>query len=125
MAIDLRACLAEAIATFALIFIGAGAVLANVGMVGVALAHGLVLMCMIYATAHLSGAHVNPAVTIGMLVARKIKAAKAVSYVIAQLIGASVAGALLKLIYVGHAATLGTPALSVVSFWGGVIVDVI
>ncbi len=97
--------LAEFIGTFALVFIGAGAVLVNgltngaVGVVGIALAHGLVLMTMIYSLAHISGAHFNPAVTIAMLVNKRIELAKAVTYLIAQLLGASVAGLLLLFLY--------------------------
>ena len=91
---------AEVIATFSLVFIGAGAVLVNsangaLGLLGVALAHGLVLMSMIYATGHISGAHVNPAVTIAMFATKQIKAQKAVLYIIAQLLGAGIAGFLL------------------------------
>ena len=101
---------AEAVAAFALVFIGAGSILSGNDTTGVALAHGLVLMCMVYATAHVSGAHVNPAVTIGMLVTRKIGASKAVFYIISQLVGAAVAGFLLAAVFPSVAA--GTPALA-------------
>ena len=80
--------LAELIGTFALIFIGAGAILSNTGLIGIALAHGLVLMCMIYALGNVSGGHFNPAVTIGMLATKKIKLLKALMYIIFQLLGA-------------------------------------
>jgi len=99
--------LAEAIATFALVFIGAGAVVANavsnnaLGLVGIALAHGLVLMSMIYATRHISGGHVNPAVTIAMLLTRKIGFVDAIGYIVFQLVGASIAGLMLANIFVG------------------------
>ena len=109
----------EFISTFALIFIGAGAVVAdarygNVGLVGIALAHGLVLMAMIYATAHISGAHVNPAVTFAMWVTKRIDTVKGIGYIISQLLGAAAAGFALKFIYQnnGLVAHLGTPALA-------------
>jgi len=131
---DSKAYLAEAIATFGLVFIGAGAILANffsknqIGIVGIALAHGLVLMCMIYATAHISGGHVNPAVTIGMWITKQIKTAKAIGYIISQLIGASVAGFLLNIIFANapNSINLGTPTLAIgLGFWGGVLVEAI
>ena len=92
-----KASVAEIVATFALIFIGAGACIAAVGLgldlTGVALAHGLVLAIMVSVTAHISGGHVNPAVTIGLWVAGKVPAGRAVVYIVAQLLGA-VAGSL-------------------------------
>ncbi len=104
---------AEAIAAFSLVFIGAGSILAGNDTTGVALAHGLVLMCMVYATAHISGAHVNPAVTIGMLVTRKIGAPRAALYIISQLAGAAAAGFLLSAVFPpATALNLGTPALA-------------
>jgi MIP family channel proteins len=91
--------LAELISTFSLVFIGAGAILSGNSITGVALAHGLVLMAMIYATAHISGAHVNPAVTIAMWVTKKINIKNTVFYIFAQLLGAAIAGFLLLAIF--------------------------
>ena len=102
---QIKELIAEFIGTFALIFIGAGAVLVNsltnggVALVGIALAHGLVLMTMIYSLAHISGAHFNPAVTIALLANKRIHLSKALSYIVAQLLGASVAGLLLLWLY--------------------------
>jgi MIP family channel proteins len=85
---------AEFIGTFALIFIGAGAgALAVGGLVGVALAHGLTLAGLIYAYGHLSGTHVNPAVTFGLWIAGAIDARRAFSYWVFQILG-GIAGAL-------------------------------
>ncbi len=129
---EFQAYIAEAIATFALVFIGAGAVLANdvaqgqIGLVGIALAHGLVLMCMVYATSHISGAHINPAVTLGLWVTEKISSLKAITYIIAQLIGAVGAGYLLKTLFLNASPTLyaGTPVLGAgITFLGGVVVE--
>lgn len=98
--------LAELIGTFALVFIGAGAGAAigspgngAAGLVGVALAHGLVLMAMIYALGHLSGTHVNPAVTISMMATGRLKGRLGVAYLVSQLIGAGLAGFLLSQIF--------------------------
>ncbi|MDP7116136.1 MAG: MIP family channel protein [Candidatus Woesearchaeota archaeon] len=129
-----QAYLAEAIATFALVFIGAGAVLANelsngqIGLVGIALAYGLVLMCMVYATSHISGAHVNPAVTLGFWVTEKISSFKAIAYIVAQLIGALFAGFLLRVLFVNVSPELylGTPVLGAgITFLGGIVVEAV
>ncbi|MBI2075872.1 MAG: aquaporin [Candidatus Aenigmarchaeota archaeon] len=109
---DFHKYLAESIATFSLVFIGAGAVAANaaynnaLGIVGIALAHGLVLMSMIYATRHISGAHVNPAVTIAMLVTKKIQIEEGLGYIVFQLLGAAIAGLFLSSIFAGAPASV-------------------
>jgi aquaporin Z len=82
--------IAEFIGTFALVFIGAGSVVvagpAESGLVGVALAHGVVLAVMVSVLAHISGAHFNPAVTAAVWVARKIDTVRALLYVATQLL---------------------------------------
>jgi MIP family channel proteins len=87
----LSPCIAEAIGTFALIFIGIGAIHANPGLLGVALAHGLTIAVMVSATGHISGGHLNPAVTLGAFVGGKIELKDAIRYWVSQLIGATVA----------------------------------
>jgi len=89
--------LAEFIGTFALVFIGAGAGIANAGLVGVALAHGFTLAVFVYAYGHISGTHVNPAVTWALVWNGTIKWGQAWFYWIAQFGGAILAGFLLKL----------------------------
>jgi MIP family channel proteins len=91
---------AEFIGTFALIFVGVGVICSNaltpgVGLLGIALAHGLTIAVMVSATAAISGGHLNPAVTLGVLVAGKINARRSVAYWIAQLAGATAAAYLL------------------------------
>ena len=106
--------LAELIGTFALTFIGAGSIASGQNnLVGIALAHGIAIMTMIYALGHISGVHINPAVTIGLLVGGKIKLPDAVSYIIAQLVGATLAGFALLVTYPdpAKAAFLGRPTL--------------
>ncbi len=97
-----RRATAEGLAAFALVFAGCGAIVADarydgaLGTVGVALVFGLVIMGMVYATGHLSGAHVNPAVTVAFALTRHFPPREAGAYVGAQLIGA-IGGALLLL----------------------------
>lgn len=97
-----KSAVAELIATFALTFVGAGAVLmtgvADGGLVGVALAHGVTLAIMVSITGHISGGAVNPAVAIGLWVTGKLDTPRAVVYVVAEVAGAVLAAALLKLV---------------------------
>lgn len=114
-----KAAVAEFVATFGLIFIGAGSVImagpSGSGLVGVALAHGLVLAIMVSVTAHISGGVVNPAVAIGLWVAGKLGGLRTVVYIVAELAG-GIFGALMLRIAVPaemwKAASLGTPLLA-------------
>jgi MIP family channel proteins len=112
---------AEFVGTFALIFFGAGAICANemtkggVGLLGIALAHGLAIGIMVTAVGHISGGHLNPAVTIGFWVTRKMSTFDALLYWFAQLAGGAAAAYLLRWIIpedTWHAVWLGTPALA-------------
>jgi aquaporin Z len=88
---------AELFGTLVLIFAGVGtAVLAGgkVGAVGISLAFGLTLVAMAYAIGPVSGCHINPAVTLGMLLSKRIKAGEAVGYMIVQVIGAIIGAGL-------------------------------
>ena len=87
----LRSGLAELIGTFILVFVGGFAVASAQGVVVAALAHGLILVGIIYMYGHISGAHVNPAVTAGLLVGGKIDITKAVLYWVAQFAGGIIA----------------------------------
>jgi MIP family channel proteins len=93
-----KAAVAEFVATFALIFVGAGAVILNANgqldLTGVALAHGLVLAIMVSITAHISGGLVNPAVAISLWVTGKLPTSRAGALILAEIAGA-VAGAFL------------------------------
>jgi len=96
-----RSLVAEAVGTFALVFAGAGAVMVDakthaLGHVGVAIAFGLVIMVMIYAVGHISGAHFNGAVTFAFTLTRHFPWTRAVAYWAAQLTGAIVAAAVLR-----------------------------
>jgi aquaporin NIP len=96
-----RALVAEAIGTFAVVFAGAGAVMVDakthaLGHVGVAITFGLVIMAMIYAVGHVSGAHFNAAVTFAFALTRHFPWRRALGYWIAQLVGAVTAAALLR-----------------------------
>ena len=99
---------AEFIGTFWLVFGGCGAaVLAagipnvGIGYVGVAFAFGLTVLTMAYAIGHISGCHLNPAVSIGLLVGKRFPASELVPYIIAQVAGAIVAAFVLKMIASG------------------------
>ncbi len=91
----MRRALAEGLAAFALVFASCGAIVANathdgaLGAVGTSVTSGLVIMAMIYATGHLSGAHINPAVTVAFTLTRHFPRRDAVAYVAAQTAGAT------------------------------------
>jgi len=115
---------AEFFGTFALIFFGAGSICADqflrsggqagVGLLGIALAHGLAMGIMVTSLGHISGGHFNPAITIGCWVTRKISTFDALAYWVAQLAGATVAAFLLRLLPVDvwGPVQLGTPSLA-------------
>lgn len=98
----LKRCVAEFIGTFALIFVGVGAIYHNAGLLAVALAHGLTIAVMASATAGISGGHLNPAVTFGLLIGGKIDLKNSAAYWVAQLAGASVAGFVLLFLFTGQ-----------------------
>jgi MIP family channel proteins len=130
-----RRCAAEALGTYALVFIGAGSVLtkyfpdADYGILGIAIAHGLVLGVMVTAVMGISGGHLNPAVTLGLLATRRIAPGAAAGYVLSQLVGAVAAAATLKPFYPGgvlRAGALGTPHLgAAVTLTQGIAVEII
>jgi aquaporin Z len=95
---DVRRPAAEALGTFVLVFMGVGsAVIAGeqIGNLGIAFAFGLSLLAMAYAIGPVSGCHINPAVTLGLLVARRITASEAARYWVAQVLGGILAAAVL------------------------------
>lgn len=104
---------AEGIAAFALVFAGCGAAVSNavydgaLGQVGIALTFGLAIMAMIYATGHLSGAHINPAVTLAFTLTRHFPAREAAAYVTAQCVGATAGALALLAVWPDQPAQLG------------------
>lgn len=114
-----RRCFAEGLATFALVFAGCGAIVVDaqrggtLGSTGIATAFGLVIMAMIYATGHLSGAHINPAVSVAFSASRHFPAREVAAYVPAQLAGAVAGALLLRLVWHGTPADLGATVPSV------------
>jgi aquaporin NIP len=108
-----RRALAEGFAAFCLVFAGCGAIVTDatnggpLGVIGTALVFGLVIMAMVYATGHLSGAHINPAVTIAFTLTRHLPPRQALSYIAAQLAGATVAALVLLAIWPDKPADLG------------------
>lgn len=110
--------LAEFIGTFTLVFIGAGAAAliggsaGLAGLAAVALAHGLVVFVFASAYGPVSGGHVNPAVTVGVLAAGAMGVGEAAAYIAAQLLGGVVGAEVLRLVLGGVATELGVPALA-------------
>ena len=131
----IKKCIAEFIGTFALIFIGVGAIhnaadpMAGVGLLGVALAHGFAIAVMVSATGGISGGHLNPAVTLGVLAGGKMKPADAVAYWIAQLAGGVAAGFVLLAVYGDNGKEIvakGTPDLAAgVGIGTGILVELV
>jgi len=100
--------LAEALGTFALVFTGTGAIIVNdvaagsITHVGIALTFGLVVMAMIYALGEISGAHLNPAVTLGFALQGRFRRSQILPYFAAQLVGALMASGLLRVLFPAH-----------------------
>ena len=95
---------AELVGTFVLVFGGCGAAVlagAHIGYLGVSLAFGLSLLVMAYAIGPISGCHVNPAVSIGLALARKLPGSMLLIYITAQIVGAVIAGGVLLLVATG------------------------
>lgn len=93
---DTQKYVAEFLGTFTLVFIACGvAVVSNVNLVATAFAFGLVVLAMVYAIGPISGCHINPAISVGMLVAGKMKGKDALMYIFAQFLGAIVGAGLL------------------------------
>lgn len=109
---DLRKLVAEALGTAFLVFFAVGVATlsfgfdatgssTSAGVIATALTFGLVLLILVYAIGSISGCHINPAVTIGFLVTRRISVADAIGYWIAQFVGAIVGAGLLRVMFAG------------------------
>jgi MIP family channel proteins len=121
--------LAEAIGTFSLVFAGTGAIVINdvtqgvISHSGIALTFGLVVMAMIYAIGDVSGAHINPAVTVAFWRARRFDGKQVLPYIAAQLCGAFAASATLRVLFLEHE-TLGA-TLPAGPWWQSFVFEVL
>ena len=135
MGAKLRPLTAEFIGTFALVFIGAGAVVVDsaksnaLGLMGIAVAHAVVLSVMVTALMRISGAHFNPAVTFGLWLANKIDAKDAGLYVVTQVLAAVVAAFLVKSMLpalAGEVTGYGTPRIAGdVSLYQAIVIEAV
>lgn len=104
--------LCEAFGTFSLVFVGTGAIIVNdfssgsVTHVGIALTFGLMVLAMVYSIGEISGAHLNPAVTIGFVLGKRFPLSSALQYLLSQMAGALAASFSLRMLFPSHA-TLG------------------
>lgn len=108
MEIQMKKYLAELIGTFALVFCGTGAAIINdvtdgsVGNLGIGITFGLIVMAMIYTFGSISGAHINPAVTIAFSITDRFEKKSLLGYISAQLIGAIMASGTLRILFIDH-----------------------
>lgn len=116
LALMARPLIVEFVGTFTLIFAGAGAIIATGGkdLVAIALAHGLAIGLFVAAAGHISGGVYNPALTVGLLIARRLSPLKGLLYVAAQVLGAVAAAAILRVVFekaLWDPVNLGTPQI--------------
>jgi aquaporin Z len=131
----LRPLVAECVGTALFVFLGAGSVIVNaatshgLGVVGIAAAHGVGMAVLVSMTMAISGGHLNPAVSFGLWVAKKIDAVTLGKYVGAQLVGAVIGALLLKGLLPATATritSLGTPAFaSAIEMWAGIGIEAV
>ncbi len=120
---------AEAIGTFALVFAGTGAIVVNdasdgaITHVGIAITFGLIVMSMIYAIGDVSGAHINPAVTIAFWVAKRFDGKKVAPYIASQCLGAFAASGLLRVMFLEHS-NLGA-TLPAGTWWQSFVFEIV
>jgi aquaporin Z len=134
--------IAECFGTFTLVFVGVASIAFGgfgaalpIGLIGIGLAFGLTVSAMAYTIGPISGAHLNPAVTVGIWLAGRMEMKDVVPYVIAQVIGAVVAAAVLYLIATGHAGGYDIAALGLgqttydptagYAMWSAFVVEVV
>ncbi len=109
-----KKCAAECLGTFWLVFGGCGAAVfagGNIGFAGVALAFGLTVLTMAFAIGHISGCHLNPAVSVGLYVAGRFDKKDLVPYIVAQVVGAILAAGVIYVIVSGKSSLIGGTAL--------------
>lgn len=117
---------AEFVGTYAFVFVGAGAVaVGSGGLIGAALAHGLILAAIVAALGSASGAHVNPAVTLAVWLRHGIETQTAAVYWVVQLVGAAAAAFTLRWVLGGVASGLGATTLGAVSPVQGAVVETV
>lgn len=126
----MKKCVAESFGTFALVFAGTGAIIANeisggaVSHVGISLTFGLIVTAMIFAIGDVSGAHINPAVTIAFWLAGRIRGSEVLPYVSFQLFGALLASGLLRVLFWDHPSNLGM-TLPAGTWWQSFIFEIV
>ena len=122
--------ISEAFGTFTLVFAGTGAIVVNdvtggeITHFGIALTFGLTVMAMIFAIGDVSGAHINPAVTIGFWLSGQINGKQATGYVVFQFLGALIASALLKILFFAEPTDLGATIPSGV-WWQSLVLEIV
>ncbi|MCF6158031.1 MAG: aquaporin [wastewater metagenome] len=134
----LKKYIAEFLGTFTLVFIAAGAICADfylkrnggqgLGIIGTSIAYGLAVTSVFYAISYISGAHINPAITIAYWITKRVNPNTAIKYIIAQILGASLAGFTLKILFPEALYTvyIGTSTLGDnVSLLQGVVMEAI
>lgn len=123
--------IAELIGTFALVLFGSmsvtlyGGLIGRLGFLSIAFAHGLTLLILVYSIGPISGCHINPAVTIGAWIAKKISSFEGVMYIIFQLLGAALAGVVHAAILPAAPADFGIPSVAANNAATGLVIEAI